>query len=127
MEPVYFMKLATRHQDWLAMREATIAQNVANANTPGYRARDIEDFSALFDKTQVHMRNTQPGHMTASAMQKQGDEVKKKDSWDVTYSGNSVSLEQEMMKANDVARAHALTTNLVKAMHGMMMMSTKVQ
>ncbi|PLW75494.1 flagellar basal body rod protein FlgB [Cohaesibacter celericrescens] len=127
MEPVYFMKLASKHQDWLAAREATIAQNVANANTPGYRAKDVESFSALFDKAHIQMRSTQAGHMTASAAVKQGQVVEKKDSWDVTYSGNSVSLEQEMMKANEVARSHALTTNLMKSMHSMMLLSTKVQ
>ena len=46
MEPVYLMKLANAHQNWLSVRENTIAQNVANANTPGYRAKDVESFTA---------------------------------------------------------------------------------
>ncbi|WP_321338373.1 flagellar basal body rod protein FlgB [Breoghania sp.] len=127
MDPVYIMKLASKHQDWLAVREATVAQNVANANTPGYQAKDVESFTALFDKAQVHMRSTQPGHMNAIAATERGEAVEKKDSWDVTYSGNSVSLEQEMMKVNEIARDHALTTSLMKSMHQMMMLSAKVQ
>ena len=54
-------------------------------------------------------------------------DVEKKDSWDVTYSGNSVSLEQEMMKAGEVARDHTLTTNLIKSIHSMMLMAAKAQ
>ncbi|WP_119308942.1 flagellar basal body rod protein FlgB [Cohaesibacter haloalkalitolerans] len=127
MEPVYLMKLAKEHQNWLSVRENTIAQNVANANTPGYRAKDVEGFSTLFDKAHVRMASTQPGHMTAMAQATRSVDVEKSDSWDITYSGNSVSLEQEMMKAGEVARDHTLTTNLIKSIHGMMMMAAKAQ
>lgn len=127
MEPVYIMKLANQHQNWLSLREATVAQNVANANTPGYQAKDVESFSSLFDKKQVHMRGTQPGHMSAIDATERSEEVENKDSWDITYSGNSVSLEQEMMKVNEIARDHALTTSIMKSMHQMMLLSAKVQ
>ncbi|SNY92179.1 flagellar basal-body rod protein FlgB [Cohaesibacter sp. ES.047] len=127
MDPVYIMKLANQHQNWLSVREATVAQNVANANTPGYQARDVESFTALFDKAQVNMRSTQPGHMSALEHTERTGDVEKKDSWDVTYSGNSVSLEQEMMKVNEIARDHTLTTSVMKSMHKMMLLSAKVQ
>ena len=127
MDPVYIMKLANQHQNWLSVREATVAQNVANANTPGYQAKDVESFTALFDKAKVHLRGTQPGHMSAMDNTKRSERVEDKDSWDITYSGNSVSLEQEMMKVNEIARDHALTTSIMKSMHGMMLMSAKVQ
>nr|WP_321454792.1 flagellar basal body rod protein FlgB [uncultured Cohaesibacter sp.] len=127
MEPVYLMKLASAHQNWLSVRENTIAQNVANANTPGYRAKDVEDFSSLFDKATVRMTSTHAGHMTAMHDATRSVDVDKKDSWDITYSGNSVSLEQEMMKAGEVARDHTLTTNLIKSIHGMMLIAAKAQ
>ncbi|WP_319411820.1 flagellar basal body rod protein FlgB [uncultured Cohaesibacter sp.] len=127
MEPVYLMKLAKTHQNWLSVRENTIAQNVANANTPGYRSKDVESFTALFDKAHVRMASTQPGHMTAIDGATRSVDVEKSDSWDITYSGNSVSLEQEMMKAGEVARDHTLTTNLIKSIHSMMLMAAKAQ
>ena len=43
----------------------------------------------------------------------------------MTESGNSVSLEQELIKAGDVNRAYSLNTNLVKAFHGMLMSAAK--
>ena len=51
--------------------------------------------------------------------------LKASDPWDVTHSGNSVSVEQEMMKAGDVNRAYALDTSIVKAFHRMYLASAK--
>ena len=35
MQALALFSLATRQANWLSAREATIASNVANANTPG--------------------------------------------------------------------------------------------
>ena len=37
--------LADRRLAYLQHRQQVLAQNVANANTPGYRARDLEPFA----------------------------------------------------------------------------------
>ena len=52
-------------------------------------------------------------------------DVKKGDSWLVTHSGNSVSVEQELMKAGEVARNHALNTSIAKSFHRMYLASLK--
>ena len=46
--------------------------------------------------------------------------------WEIIHSGNSVSLEQEMIKAGEVNRAYALNTSVVKAFHRMLLASAKV-
>ncbi len=125
MEPVYVTRLAGQNSEWLGMRQAVIAENVANANTPGFRSKDVEPFSAIFDQTKLNMASTRPGHMQALDGVSEAREVEREDSWDVTHSGNSVSLEQEMVKAGEVARGHALTSNIVKSLHRMMLMSVK--
>jgi flagellar basal-body rod protein FlgB len=43
----------------------------------------------------------------------------------VVHSGNSVNLEQEMMKAGDVNRAHALNVNIVRSFHQMLINAVK--
>ncbi len=35
---------------WLVVRQSTVAQNIANANTPGYKAVDVEPFEAALDQ-----------------------------------------------------------------------------
>ncbi len=44
---------------------------------------------------------------------------------DVTVSGNSVNIEEEMVKAGAVNRDYALNTNIVKAFHKMLLTSMK--
>jgi flagellar basal-body rod protein FlgB len=47
------------------------------------------------------------------------------DTWETTYSGNSVSLEQEMMKEGDINRSFTLNANIKRAFHQMLMLSVK--
>jgi flagellar basal-body rod protein FlgB len=43
----------------------------------------------------------------------------------VVHSGNSVSLEQEMLKAGDINQDYSLNTAIIKSFHRMFMTSTK--
>ena len=51
--------------------------------------------------------------------------IKDPGAWEVTHSGNSVSLEQEMIKAGEVNRTYSLNTSIVKAFNQMLMASIK--
>jgi flagellar basal-body rod protein FlgB len=124
VEPVYLFDLASSHAQWLSVRQATISSNVANANTPGYKGQDIEPFNKLLDAKVVPMTVTSPMHITTGAtVRAQG--MRKEESWDVVHSGNSVSIEQEMMKAGDINRDYSLNTAIVKSFHRMFLTSTK--
>ena len=47
------------------------------------------------------------------------------DAWHTYDSGNSVSLEKEMVKAGQVNGAHSLNNGVVKAFHRMLLASAK--
>jgi len=122
--PVYLFDLASSHARWLSLRQATISTNVANANTPGYKAQDIEPFEKLLDTQVVPVAVTSPNHIQAgTSLRPQG--VRKEASWDVVHSGNSVGLEQEMVKAGDINRDYSLNTAIVKSFHRMFLTSMK--
>ena len=123
--PVYLFDLASRQAQWLAARQTTISGNVANANTPSYRARDIEPFADILDKTKLIMASTNGGHIGFSPSKAEASKVKKADSWDTVYSKNSVSLEQELLKSGEVNRQHSLNTSIVKSFHRMLMSSVR--
>lgn len=123
--PVYLFDLASRQAQWLAARQATISGNVANANTPGYRARDVEPFADVLDKTKLTMAATNAGHISISPSRAEATKVKKSDSWDIVHSKNSVSLEQEMIKAGEVSRQHSMNTTIVKTFHRMLLSSVR--
>lgn len=123
--PVYLFDLASRQAQWLAARQTTISGNIANANTPGYRARDVEPFVDILDKTKLAMAATDNGHIGFDASRPDAMKVKKADTWDTVYSRNSVSMEQELIKAGEVNRQHSLNTSILKAFHRMLMSTAR--
>lgn len=88
-------------------RQAVIAQNMANADTPGYTAQDVTPFQAAFETgmTAVTPRATRPTHLNGSV---QGAPFVAGDrpGAEADPNGNSVSLETEMIHAVDTKRAH---------------------
>jgi flagellar basal-body rod protein FlgB len=126
MTPVHLFNVISQHNRWLSVRQATIAGNIANANTPGYKALDVEPFEAAMEQTRLAMTSTNPVHLTMAADAAPATDVRKEEPWEVTHSGNSVTLEQELIKAGDVNRAFKLNTSVLKAFQRMLLASTKV-
>jgi flagellar basal-body rod protein FlgB len=124
LEAVHLFNLASRKTKWLSVRQSAIAENIANVDTPRFRARDVQPFTDVMDKTRLTMAATQAGHLD-SARHPKADALKPSDSWKTTVSGNSVSTEQELMKAGEVSRDYALTTSIVKSFHRMILSSLK--
>jgi flagellar basal-body rod protein FlgB len=124
-QPVYLFDLASRQTQWLSVRQSTISGNIANANTPGYKARDVEPFADVFDKTKLTMTGTHSSHISFDGRHVEGTKVKKSDTWDTVYSGNSVSLEQELAKSGEVNRQHSLNTSIVRSFHRMLMSTVR--
>ncbi|GAB4293010.1 MAG: FlgB family protein [Roseovarius sp.] len=88
-------------------RQAIIARNVANADTPGYAARDIAPFAAIYGDGQAGLvpRATRPTHLRPDPdAQLLAPRVRAGAVADPN--GNSVSLETEMVFAADTMRAH---------------------
>jgi flagellar basal-body rod protein FlgB len=93
---------------YLSERQKTIAQNVANSDTAGYAAQDLKPFS--FDakmqaqKGATVMAVTEPGHIAPpgqkTGLGAQWRSVKTPDS-ETTLNGNSVVLEEEMVKMGE--------------------------
>ena len=125
MEPIHLFDLAAKKANWLAVRQNAVSQNIANANTPRYSAIDIEPFDAVVSKTHLTMASTTPGHINVAPTESMTTKQRKSDSWSTVHSGNSVSVEQEMLKAGDINRHYSLTTNIVKSFHRMMTMAMK--
>jgi flagellar basal-body rod protein FlgB len=86
------------------LRQTAIAQNVANADTPGYQARDAVPFGEFLDAT----RGAQPG-----ASLRPGDLIRA-DANPVTRApdGNTVSLEHEMMRGATVRGQHEMALGI---------------
>lgn len=92
---------------YLSQRQQVIAQNVANADTPGYAPEDLKPFSFQAKVQGVAMAGpssmavTEPGHIlpphAAAPQMVAARPLTSKDS-ETTLDGNSVVLEEEMLK-----------------------------
>ncbi len=125
MSSIYLFEVAAQKAQWLSARQTAIAGNVANANTPGYRALDIQPFSAVLDSSPLEMASTDPAHLTSS--QSQADalrEIEVQPS-EQTLSGNTVNLEQQMINLGDVNRDYTMNANIRRAFHQLLLSALK--
>ena len=58
------LDLAARQASWLLSRENLVAQNVANANTPGYKTADLTPFEASLQTASLQLTTTSPRHIS---------------------------------------------------------------
>src|SRR5258708_15787055 len=96
---------------YLSERQRMIAENVANADTPGYAPRDLKPFSfqaqvqqAATQASPSNMTLTNPGHLlppgVARGLASKVKPAKTADS-EMTLDRNSVVLAEEMMKLTE--------------------------
>lgn len=105
-------------------RMGLIAQNVANADTPGFKAMDLPSFAEAYREADPKsLRQTRAGHLDGLATetlihprQTGGTEAP---------NGNSVSLEEEMVKAASARQDHEMalaiyrnTSDIIRASLG---------
>ena len=109
-----------RRMSWLGQRQELLAQNVANADTPGYVAQDFkpQDFSDVLKSAgsgaPLRMAATASGHIGFASADARAPRPIKTPGPEKLMSGNAVTLEEEMMKTAQTAMDFQLTTNLYK-------------
>ena len=89
-------------------KQAVVAQNVANADTPGYIARDLPSFQEMYAPRVAggHMPlATRSGHLHGTADGAVSNLLRKDRSF-ASPDGNTVSLENEMLRGTDAKRQH---------------------
>lgn len=96
-------------------RQALIAENVANADTPGYEARDVVSFYELVQpETGSLQRATRSAHLHG-VVEGMRDAPIYEQELSATINGNSVSVEQEMLKAVETKRQHDRALSIYKS------------
>ena len=89
---------------WHEARQKLLAENVANAETPNYRGRDLKVFNFaehLADQPFRNVGTTITNTMHIAATSSSGGaafRARQANSFEITPEGNEVSLEDEMMK-----------------------------
>lgn len=123
---MFIFDLASQHGQWLAARQAAAASNIANINTPGYRAIGVAPFEKVLERTGLDMAMTHGGHMQPQGASFQPLEMEREAGWDTNHSGNNVTLEAELLKIGENGRMLALDSGLTRMFHRMLLASLKV-
>ena len=125
MSPIYLFEVAAQKAQWLSARQTAIAGNVANANTPGYRALDIQPFSAVLDSSPIEMASTNPAHLSSPQSQAGALRQIEVEPAEQTLSGNTVNLEQQMINLGEVNRDYTMSANIRRAFHQLLLSALK--
>jgi flagellar basal-body rod protein FlgB len=100
-----------RRMNYLIARQGIVAGNVANASTPGYISQDLS-FAGEVRRAGINLDTTHIKHIEG-----QNSSVKSlgKMTYDKSHmreDGNSVKLDEEMLKLNDIQMNYRLITRL---------------
>jgi flagellar basal-body rod protein FlgB len=117
---------------WAQERQRVLAENVANSDTPNYRARDLAPLkveetkvAATTPSFKLALARTEGGYIPAIGQSNSTFQSETKSSYEVRPTGNSVNLEDEMIKvsANQmdyqaVTALYSRSLNLIKTALG---------
>ncbi len=116
--------------NYVHQRQEVIASNIANVDTPNYKSRDLaapKTFQELLGGNGMRMATTNAQHISASQGGGSGRfRTMAGAAFETLPNGNSVSLEQEMLKASQNTSENAMLTNLYRrSMNLLRLASTK--
>jgi flagellar basal-body rod protein FlgB len=112
-----FQRMSER-MGWLSARQGVLAQNIANADTPHYVPHDMKALKFvdhLNEAAPVVQVRTDPKHMSgATPLGAAIDDQKTRKQYETAPVGNSVVLEEQMIKLADAQHSYQLITTLYR-------------
>ncbi|RID91031.1 FlgB family protein [Gemmobacter lutimaris] len=113
-EKLALVRMAQAMAAHAGARQAEISRNVSNADTPGFKARDLAPFAEVYETAPDGLRHTRPGHMLPEAANG-AEPVLRRQNGAASPNGNTVSLETELVKAVDVGQQHEMALGIYRS------------
>lgn len=111
--------MAQSKMSWLGKRQTVLAQNIANADTPHYRAKDLRalDFNEVMrarHTERMAMARTDDKHLASAAKASEYRVTHASDSeiYEINPSGNAVILEEQMIKLSENNTQYQMAANI---------------
>ncbi|AHA27638.1 flagellar basal body rod protein FlgB [Candidatus Liberibacter americanus] len=129
VQTITFFEVASQHAKWLSERQKVVAENIANANTPGYRSKDVDSFDRVLNSNTemartnaLHFKedNSRSLYSKTRIIQSPLDQ-----SIGIQVSGNTVGLTNELYKSGQIKYLYSLNNILVGKLNSMMMSVSK--
>lgn len=94
--------LASKRLQWASHRQRTIAENIANSDVAGYRAKEVEHFDQYLLRAEKHSGLPAPRISEA------------KGTWGADPSGNNVVVEEQLLEATSANGQYRMATSLYR-------------
>lgn len=119
LDKIKLFSMMKQRLDYIGQRQEVLSQNIANADTPGYKAKDLEPFKF---QDLVRQESMQVNMVRTDTRQLPGRRRKildfathtERHPYETSTTGNSVVLEEQMAKVNANNISHRLTTELYR-------------
>ncbi len=122
------LSIIKKRMAWLGHRQEVLAQNIANSDTPGYKARDLKAFK--FDEllrrenAGIGMTTTEKNHLGGQRKRvRDFGTAEDRKPYETAPNGNSVVLEEQMAKMSENSINYSLASELYKKHMGMIRMA----
>lgn len=107
-EATNLFELASHRLKWLTDRQKVISENIANADTAGYQAREVESFDDYLRAAD------------GVAVPQDAKVLESETTWGSDLSGNNVALEEQLLLAGETRGNHRVASNLYRKAHELM-------
>ena len=108
-----FFQLASQRMQWLSAHQQVVAENIANADTPGFKARAISPFAEMVEgKRATTVATTHPGHIGGNGHAGGIRVAQDRAPWEASLDGNSVVLEQQTLMSSEISENYQLAAQL---------------
>ena len=94
-----------------------LAQNIANANTPNYQAKDVTPFAQTLAEIAPDLARTNARHLAGAPSKLRNDMHQRPQA--TAIDGNAVSMDEQLTKVADTEGAQALVENLYRKYMGL--------
>jgi flagellar basal-body rod protein FlgB len=116
---------AESHMSWLTARQAITSTNIANADTPGFKARKISPFGKEMQLASTRLATSSSRHLQVPNLTTAGHASQLQNNNEATLSGNDVVMEKEMRVAGENTRLFSFDIGLLRSFHRMLLTSVK--
>ena len=115
---LFLFQAVKKRLNWLGQRQEVLAQNVANADTPSYRAVDLKsyDFKELLrrEDAQLNMAASGSKHLPGRRKRIRDYASERNRPFETSPVGNNVILEEQMAKIGETGTNYKMATGLYK-------------
>lgn len=102
---------------YMNQRQSVISQNLANADTPGYKAKKLQPMDSR--GSSISLVTTSPKHISGNRYKGPARVVEDPNTRYETIDGNTVVIEDQMLKMNQNTLDYRATLGVMRKMSGL--------